>query len=108
MSKYLINQYFQSPNHDFVLLLFLNIKNIVVCSKLRTVTSISTIVVVLIICYFFLLISVPDKLSQEPTPSKWSCLLPDYYSSQADGAVCDVLWDCASPDAIKHLRSEYT
>ena len=69
----------------------------------RTISSSSNNIYAL-----FFLISVPDKLSQEPTPSKWSCLLPDYYSSQADGAVCDVLWDCASPDAIKHLRSEYT
>ncbi|XP_070180497.1 uncharacterized protein [Littorina saxatilis] len=44
------------------------------------------------------------RLSQVPTPSKWSCLLPDYQSSQTDGVAGEVLWDCASPDAIKHLR----
>ena len=41
------------------------------------------------------------------TPSKWSCLLPDYNSTQADGNPCDVLWDYASPDAVKYLKSKF-
>ena len=51
------------------------------------------------------LILFTEKLSQEPTPSKWSSLLPDF-SSQADGDAGEVHWDCASPDVVKHLKSE--
>ncbi|XP_076442506.1 uncharacterized protein LOC143281270 [Babylonia areolata] len=48
--------------------------------------------------------SIGDRQSsQDPTPSKWNYLLPDFNSQPGD-VVTEVHWDCVSPDAVKYLR----